>query len=643
MQNINITNSHNQIMNSQNAEISNDNYILFGENGVERTFVPQIDQTKQYNKKLNYGYGNQFQNYYNSKISTNKKQNAINNNKFIKINNFQDNDDNRRAVTMYNPQIEDFQKYFNNNNDNIINKKSNQNQNINLKNSNIKQNNTLYQSNKGSKIAPNININNNNIQQNIYQNNSKIFKKNISKKIDINQSEEYATINPTNETAKVNENPLINQNMQSNYIIKSNNMIQNNQINNQSQIININDLNPSTKQTINQNKNKNNLNKSQNNNSNDNNNNNNNNQINQNNNNNINPNTSYSFSRYKKAAKTGLVNMGNTSYLNSTLQLLCSIRSLASFFLNPKNGKSYQDNIKSYALSFVTHRLCTHIYPYPERDIREKYTPDSFKEILGSFNVIYKDNKEKDPNELIIYIFNRLNDELTIKSIKNDYYMNNNNMNIISDKNAVINNELKKFGSCNSSIIFNYFTWFEIKELNCNVCYRQNYKFQNFKTFELNVLFASKYKQSKNVKISDCLDFYSFNKNQKAFCPFCNSYNEAMIKTNIYISPNIFVFLLDIKNIKEEENIKFIVEQKINLDKYIENKGSPRNYELHGIVFFDKKDNKYKALCISPVDKQWYIYDDEEVNLVNYDDFISKYNEETSYMPSILVYNGLNS
>ena len=286
MQNINITNSHNQIMNSQNAEISNDNYILFGEKGVERTFVPQNDQTKQYNKKLNYGYGNQFQNYYNSKISTNKKQNAINNNKFIKINNFQDNDDNRRAVTMYNPKKEDFQKYFNNNNDNIINKKSNQNQNINLKNSNIKQNNTLYQSNKGSKIAPNININNNNIQQNISQNNSKIFKKNISVNIDINQSEEYATINPTNETAKVNENPFINQNMQSNCIIKSNNMIQNNQINNQSQIININDLNPSTKQTINKNKNKNNLNKSQNNNSNDNNNNNNNNNSNDNNNNN---------------------------------------------------------------------------------------------------------------------------------------------------------------------------------------------------------------------------------------------------------------------------------------------------------------------------------------------------------------------
>ena len=359
-------------------------------------------------------------------------------------------------------------------------------------------------------------------------------------------------------------------------------MIQNNQINNQSQIININDLNPSTKQTINKNKNKNNINKNQNNNSN----NNNNNKINQNNNNNINQNTSsYSFSRYKKAAKTGLVNMGNTSYLNSTLQLLCSIRSLASFFLNPKNGKLYQDNIKKYALSFVTHRLCTHIYPYPERDIREKYTPDSFKEILGSFNVIYKDNKEKDPNELIIYIFNRLNDELTIKPIQNDYYMNNNNMNIISDKNAFINNELKKFGSCNSSIIFNYFTWFEIKEINCNVCHRQNYKFQNFKTFELNVLFASKYKQSKNVKISDCLDFYSFNKNQKAFCPFCNSYNDAMIKTNIYISPYIFVFLLDTKNIKEE-NIKFIFEQKINLDKYIENKGSPINYELHGIVFF---------------------------------------------------------
>ena len=34
----------------------------------------------------------------------------------------------------------------------------------------------------------------------------------------------------------------------------------------------------------------------------------------------------YSFHRYKKPAMTGLKNLGNTSYLNSTLQLLCNIR-----------------------------------------------------------------------------------------------------------------------------------------------------------------------------------------------------------------------------------------------------------------------------------------------------------------------------
>ena len=45
----------------------------------------------------------------------------------------------------------------------------------------------------------------------------------------------------------------------------------------------------------------------------------------------------YSFARYKMAAKTGLKNLGDTSYFNSVLQMLGSVRNLSSYFLNPKN------------------------------------------------------------------------------------------------------------------------------------------------------------------------------------------------------------------------------------------------------------------------------------------------------------------
>ena len=56
-------------------------------------------------------------------------------------------------------------------------------------------------------------------------------------------------------------------------------------------------------------------------------------------------NQGYSFDRYKKAALTGLINLGKTSYLNSVLQLICSFRHFASYFLNPKKNYLYTYHI----------------------------------------------------------------------------------------------------------------------------------------------------------------------------------------------------------------------------------------------------------------------------------------------------------
>ena len=73
---------------------------------------------------------------------------------------------------------------------------------------------------------------------------------------------------------------------------------------------------------------------------------------------NIKSNNNYSFDRYTKAAMTGIKNLGNTSYANSVLQLLCSIRSFSNYFLNPKNGAFFKNNLEKYSLSFARFSLC---------------------------------------------------------------------------------------------------------------------------------------------------------------------------------------------------------------------------------------------------------------------------------------------
>ena len=99
------------------------------------------------------------------------------------------------------------------------------------------------------------------------------------------------------------------------------------------------------------------------------------------------------------------------------------------------------------------------------------------------------------------------------------------------------------------------------------------------------------------------------------------------------------------KNDDDNNNdIYFIIEKEINLGNYIENKLGPTNYELNGIVFFHKIRNKYVSLCCSPVDYKWYFYDDEKVELINYDDFMEKeYENKLYYQPCILLYKNVKN
>ena len=515
--------------------------------------------------------------------------------------------------------------------------------NINNPFKNINQSNNLFNNvnnngNKNQQIMINNRMNN--------QNNQKInFQMNFPQQINRNQFQQV------NKFSHVNKNQINEQQKnfnQNNIIISNNNNIQNS-FRNQNQVNNINQSNINSKNNSNSFRSQTDKNIIQKTNQAIKNNNQqfkNQSQINNNNSNKLKPSTNYSFSNFKKAALTGLKNLGATSYLNSVLQLIGSIRSFASYFLNPKNGNYFQDNLEKYPIAFVTHRLCVHLYPYPEKRGREIYTPDSYMCMLGNYNWVYKDYKEKDPRMLLVYILNKIHDELNEgKSVNNNFIENN--LKIAQDRDATINLGLQNMMKSNNSIIFNYFNWFEIKETKCMNCSNEIYNFLNFSTFELNIFDLARFKRLVSIKLEDCLDFYAIPKIKKKYCYFCKSYKETTTSTQIFSSPNIFIFLLNLEKKTENEesdNINFIIEKEVNLGKFIENKSGPSKYELIGMVYLDKSKNKYCTLCRSPVDFNWYLYEDENVSKKNYDLFIQqKFNKSIYYKPCILMYKNVKS
>ena len=363
-------------------------------------------------------------------------------------------------------------------------------------------------------------------------------------------------------------------------------------------------------------------------------------------NNHGNPNVvNYSFSRYTKPIKTVLKNIGDSSYLNAVLYCLGNIRNIASYFLNPRNQSYLNNNIGNKPLSYVFERLLIHFYPYPEKEKEKEdsYQPNAFIEVLSALNICYKTTKKRNPNDLITFLLNTLHMELN--KVQN-YNLNLNENK--QDKNIVIKNALTKFKYTENSIIYNNVNWFELKESKCNECNNVTYELRTFSTFALNIKEShSLLKQNQNQKnyltLYDCLDYYKSSKLHDLYCNNCSLQKKMVLITNIFSSPGNFVFLLDRGDFdndgKNVLRIPFELSDKIELDNFIENKISPKKYQLIGIVSFNIEKQEYVSFCMSPVDKNWYSYKSEKgAEQMDISNIINKHNQFDNLIPFILIY-----
>ena len=562
-------------------------------------------------------------------IDNSKNQNSNNvmitdDNQFNNNNQFNNFQQLNKIENSHNNQYKDISKLPNSNMHNINN---NQQEN------NVFQNNNQINIFSGNNIIhnnpSNDNFENNNINQGITNNNQNISSKNKTKQ-NISNNNNIPNFSNNNNNQEIinndnNQNIFNNMNQNipnnNNFIMNINNINQNAQKNNN--FFHNNQKNNAIHNIPGDNNQKNiqgNLN------------------INNKKNNNLlapafPANTKYSFSRYTKAPLTGLINMGDTSYLNATLQIIGNLRNFASYFVNPINVMYIKNNYQTIPLSFVFQRLFYHLYPYPEKHDREKYKPEYVKNVIARKNKIYATSKRRNPNELISFILNNLHFEL------NKNKGNNHQFNIqINNKDNVIMYGCQNYVNKNNSAIFNLLNWFEIKEKRCSQCNNSTFHLNTFNIFELDILGA--YSVKKNpITINDCLELYSFFREQTLFCNTCRKYTKIMSQSQIYSPPNTFIFSLDRKNVdKNYMNIPFNLTEQLNLDNYIENKSLPTNYQLIGVLSFYVNENKYISFCLSPVDKKWYVYNDEKVEPTNINSIIQLHNFGKKFIPCLLVY-----
>jgi ubiquitin C-terminal hydrolase len=343
-------------------------------------------------------------------------------------------------------------------------------------------------------------------------------------------------------------------------------------------------------------------------------------------------------SKYKKPAKTGLINIEDNSYLNAVLQCFGNIYNIANYFLDQNNADKINNNMANNInpLSFVIDRLFLHFYPYPEKAEREKYSPENIFKILSTMSTF--GSSRNIPSNFLVFLLDELHQELNENKGNKSIVINKSNQPEI-----IIKEGIKNFKYTNNSIISNNFNWFGLKELYCTQCNNPEYKFETFNTFDLNISEYYQNNKKDDIKINDCLEYRKIQNTLKKQCDNCKNTCNYKVINRIYSSPNIFAFILDREDLNEDlMKIPFIIEEYINLDNYIEDEKSIKEYSLIGVVSISLRERKYIGFSKSIIDNKWYLYNDTKVNEISIDFILKSHNQYNYYIPCILFYESFN-
>ena len=342
----------------------------------------------------------------------------------------------------------------------------------------------------------------------------------------------------------------------------------------------------------------------------------------------------------------GLENIGSTCYMNAILQCLSHCEELTNYFLRQTTINLLNNDYIKYPLSYAYYTVISNLFPLQPTENRFK--PTFFRNTIAKLNNLFLDMKANDSKDLLLFILERLHEELK----KNNNSDNNNIYNIINipnnDRGKKFKLFLQNFKKEDTSVISHYFFGVNESLIKCQNCNNIIYDFQifNFMIFPLEeakqyicskgpILIINNRVQSfmnllnkvqnNKVKLHDCFEYnerlITFENDNMIYCNNCNQLSVALSQVKIYNAPVIFCIILNRgKNNKYLVNVEF--PEILDLSKFIHSNNSKKIYELIGIVTHlgeSGQGGHFIAFCKSRVDKKWYCFNDSLVSDSSFD------------------------
>ena len=360
-----------------------------------------------------------------------------------------------------------------------------------------------------------------------------------------------------------------------------------------------------------------------------------------------NPNNDININSNLIQNRAGLQNLGQTCYMNSTLQCLSNISYVTNYLLK-KFGNCNND---TQPLTVSYSNLLYELF----NSNKQYIVPSIFKEVIGKLNPLFEGNHAADAKDLLFFIIEKLHLEL---SAKNPNQTENTNIDFATleenskNENKMLDSFIKDFSLNNKSIISDTFygiTRSTMKCLNCNVI-----KF-SFQTFNLLIFQLKKIKEKSGVYGRDLtlLDAFKVEKKEEIlegenmiYCNNCHGLRRGEHQQNIYGLPSVLIIILnrgkDNKDFNEQFN--FPLELDLSNENIVINPQSYKRFYLSGVIVHSGESGPsghFFAYCRNSPTSQFFIYNDAIVKPANNEDPLKTINSNKDYekrTPYILFY-----
>jgi len=349
---------------------------------------------------------------------------------------------------------------------------------------------------------------------------------------------------------------------------------------------------------------------------------------------------------YTKPTLIGLNNIGATCFMNSTLQCLSQTEDFTNYFLSNKNENRIiinniaKININAPQLSPIYLDLIKKLWS--KKDIKS-FSPNSFMSIVEKMNPLFKTGQAGDAKDFIIFILEQIHKELKAQvkcsffnskqniqlnqynrdsAFKYFFYEFQKDCSIISDIFFGFNETTNICVNCRSinfykglndiPICYNYgifncliFPLEEVKNMKNRICTINNIQFNN------------------RISLDDCFCYNQkgdyFTGENKNYCNICKTLCDSEYTSKIYISPNVLILILN-RGKGNIYQVKLDFQERIDITQYVIKKDKPQLiYNLYGVITHIGQSGPnahFVASCKSPIDHNWYRYNDSMVNVI---------------------------